>query len=64
VSLLDLASVGERSARPGRWSSWPPRRRPARWGGIADESGFDPARVTGEYIFEVLNRLVLEDEAA
>jgi hypothetical protein len=65
VTLLDVASIGERG-----FPSWSmafvgtEATGRARFGGIADESGFDPARMTGEHIFEALNRLVLEDEAA
>jgi hypothetical protein len=35
----------------------------ARYGGIAGESGYDPSRMTGETLFEVLHRLALEQEA-
>lgn len=65
VTLLDLTPIGERG-----FPSWSmafvgtEAGARARFGGIADESGFDPARLSGEHIFEVLNRLVLEDEAA
>ncbi len=65
VTLLDVASIGERG-----FPSWSmafvgtEATGRARFGGIADESGFDPAHMTGEHIFEALNRLVLEDEAA
>lgn len=65
VTLLDLTPVGERG-----FPSWSmafvgvEADARALFGGIAGESGFDPARMTGERIFEALNRLVLEDEAA
>lgn len=36
----------------------------ARYGAIVQESGFDPARMTGEAIFETLHRLALEEEHA
>ncbi len=34
----------------------------ARYGGLAAESGFDPARMTGEALFSTLHRLALEEE--
>lgn len=34
----------------------------ARYGGLAQESGFDPAHMTGEALFETLHRLALEEE--
>lgn len=34
----------------------------ARYGALAQESGFDPARMTGEALFETLHRLALEEE--
>ena len=34
----------------------------ARYGCIEQESGFDPARMTGEALFETLHRLALEEE--
>jgi hypothetical protein len=34
----------------------------ARYGSLAQESGFDPARMTGEALFETLHRLALEEE--
>ena len=36
----------------------------ARYGALAQESGFDPARMTGEALFETLHRLALEEERA
>lgn len=33
-----------------------------RYGMVAQESGFDPARMTGEALFETLHRLALEEE--
>ncbi len=33
-----------------------------RYGRIADVSGYDPARMTGEAMFETLQRLALEEE--
>ena len=36
----------------------------ARYGSIVEESGFDPARMTGEALFETLHRLALEEESA
>jgi len=35
----------------------------ARYGALAQESGFDPARMTGEALFETLHRLALEEES-
>lgn len=34
----------------------------ARYGALVKESGFDPARMTGEALFETLHRLALEEE--
>lgn len=34
----------------------------ARYGNLAQESGFDPARMTGEALFETLHRLAMEEE--
>jgi len=34
----------------------------ARYGALAQQSGFDPARMTGEALFETLHRLALEEE--
>jgi len=34
----------------------------ARYGQIAAESGYDPSRMSGEALFEALQRLALEDE--
>lgn len=36
----------------------------ARYGKLMQESGFDPARMTGEALFETLHRLALEEECA
>lgn len=36
----------------------------ARFGSIANDSGYDPSRMSGEAIFETLHRLVIEEEAA
>jgi hypothetical protein len=36
----------------------------ARYGVLMPESGFDPARMTGEDLFETLHRLALEEERA
>lgn len=36
----------------------------ARYGSIVQESGYDPARMTGEDLFETLHRLALEEERA
>lgn len=36
----------------------------ARYGAIVQESGFDPARMTGEALFETLHSLALEEEPA
>ena len=35
----------------------------ARFSGIAGASGFDPARLTGERLFETLHALAIEEEA-
>jgi hypothetical protein len=34
----------------------------ARYGAMVSDSGFDPARMTGEALFEALHRLALEEE--
>lgn len=34
----------------------------ARYGALVQDSGFDPARMTGEALFETLHRLALEEE--
>ncbi len=34
----------------------------ARYGTLVQDSGFDPARMTGEALFETLHRLALEEE--
>ena len=34
----------------------------ARYGALAQQSGFDPARMTGEALFDTLHRLALEEE--
>lgn len=36
----------------------------ARYGTLTKYSGFDPARMTGEALFETLHRLALEEERA
>ena len=36
----------------------------ARYGALVQDSGFDPARMTGEALFETLHRLALEEERA
>ena len=36
----------------------------ARYGTLALQSGFDPARMTGEALFEALHRLALEEECS
>lgn len=36
----------------------------ARYGALVHESGFDPARMTGEALFETLHRLALDEEHA
>ena len=36
----------------------------AQFGSLAKESGYDPARMTGEALFETLHRLALEEERA
>ena len=36
----------------------------ARYATLGEESGFDPARMTGEALFETLHRLALEEERA
>jgi hypothetical protein len=35
-----------------------------RFNVVAEESGYDPSRMTGEALFETLHRLVLEEERA
>ena len=35
----------------------------ARFGSIANDTGYDPSRMSGEAIFETLHRLVIEEEA-
>ena len=34
----------------------------ARYSGLGQDSGFDPAQMTGEALFETLHRLALEEE--
>ena len=34
----------------------------ARYGALAQRSGFDPARMTGDALFETLHRLAIEEE--
>ena len=36
----------------------------ARYGALVQDSGFDPARMTGEFLFETLHRLAIEEEHA
>ena len=36
----------------------------ALYGSVAQDSGFDPARMTGEALFETLHRLALEEEGS
>lgn len=36
----------------------------ARYGVLVQDSGFDPARMTGEALFETLHRLAIEEEHA
>lgn len=36
----------------------------ARYGALVQHSGFDPARMTGEALFETLHRLAIEEEQA
>lgn len=36
----------------------------ARYGALVQESGFDPARMTGEALFETLHRFAIEEEQA
>jgi len=36
----------------------------ARYGIVAEASGYDPSRMTGQALFETLHRLVLEEEGA
>ena len=36
----------------------------ARYGALVQESGFDPARMTGEALFETLHKLAIEEEYA
>jgi hypothetical protein len=36
----------------------------ARYGAVASESGYDPARMTGDALFETLHRLAREEERA
>ena len=65
MTLLDLADIKVRGF-PGWSMAFVGREADAhaRFGGLGDESGFDPTRMTGEHIFDVLSRLVLEEEAA
>lgn len=65
VSLLAFDPVSER-----RFANWSmafvgaSERDAARFGGIAGESGFDPSRMTGDRLHEVLHGLTLEEESA
>ena len=34
----------------------------ARYGALTQDSGFDPARMTGETVFEILHKLAIEEE--
>jgi hypothetical protein len=63
VSLLSLASTTTRA-----FESWSMGfvgasvEDAARYGSIAQDSGFDPSRLTGEALFEALHRLAMEEE--
>ena len=63
VSLLAFGPVGERS-----FSNWSMAflgangADSARYGDIAQESGFDPSRMSGDALFSTLHRLAIEEE--
>ena len=65
VSLLTFEAVEERAFQ--NWAmafAGASIEDAARYGTIAGETSFDPARMTSETVFQTLNRLVLEDECS
>lgn len=65
VSLLSFGAVEARGFP--NWSMAYVSASGAEQGGfraLSEETGFDPARMSGERIFEVLHGMVLEEEAA
>lgn len=65
VSLLAFEPVGQR-AFPN-WSMSFVGAQPdgqAHYGSVADQSGFDPSRMSADALFQTLHRLALEEEAA
>jgi hypothetical protein len=65
VTLLAFDPVGGRGF--SNWSMAFVGRREggrARYGGIAAQSGFDPAGMSADELYGVLTRLLIEDEAA
>lgn len=63
VALMSFGHVAERG-----FSNWSmafvgaSERDAARFGGIAGESGFDPSRLTGDRVYEMLYSLTLDEE--
>ncbi len=65
VSLLDFSPITDRFFP--NWSMafvGASQADGAKFGGIADESGFDPSKMTGERLHEILYSLTLEEEKA
>ena len=65
VSLLDFSPIQRRSFP--NWSMGyvgASQADGAKFAGIADESGFDPSKMTGERLHEILYSLTLEEEQA
>ncbi|WP_428483616.1 BLUF domain-containing protein [Rhodopila sp.] len=64
VSVLSFAPAAGRAFE--RWSMGFVGDRAAeavRYAAVANESGYDPSRMTGDALFETLHRLVLEEES-
>jgi hypothetical protein len=65
VSVLSFGPAAERAFE--RWSMGfvgASTSDSQRYGNVADESGYDPSRMTSDALFETLHRLVLEEENA
>lgn len=63
VSLLDFQQVAARGF--ATWSMafiGADRMGAEKFGAIAGESGFDPSRMSGDYLYEALKRLTREEE--
>lgn len=64
VSVLSFSRVEKRAFE--RWSMGfvgASSLHARQYGGVANESGYDPSRMSSEAIFETLYRLVLEEES-